>query len=190
VNLQLHDYQKVAVEFLRGQPRAALFLDMGLYSYPMSKKIGRPRIHPLPAPAVCEGCGGTFEMGPGQRFHTQACFLKTLNQDPERQRAKGRKGGEVRGQQIQAQERTGTYLKQDGQNVHRTVAEAVLGRSLLPHETVHHEDLNKWNNEPENLIVFPSQAWHARHHKLGHTGNGRCACQGIRLGEVTPNAAP
>jgi hypothetical protein len=28
--MQLHDYQKVAVEFLRGQDRAALFLDMGL----------------------------------------------------------------------------------------------------------------------------------------------------------------
>lgn len=30
MNLQLHDYQKVAVEFLRGRDRCALFLDMGL----------------------------------------------------------------------------------------------------------------------------------------------------------------
>lgn len=27
---KLHDYQTVARDFLRGQPRAALFLDMGL----------------------------------------------------------------------------------------------------------------------------------------------------------------
>jgi hypothetical protein len=169
--------------------QSALFLDMGVYSQPMAKK-GRPRTHPEPSERSCAGCGGSYIMGWDQKYHSHACFLQSLNQDPDRQRSKGRKGGAVRGAQIQAAEPIGAYLKRDGQPVHRTVAEQVLGRALLPLEVVHHEDLDKWNNEPVNLIVFPSQAWHARHHRLGHPGQGRCTCQGIRLEEVMPNAAP
>jgi hypothetical protein len=54
---------------------------------------------------------------------------------------------------------------------------------------VHHEDENKKNNDPWNLIVFPAQAIHAKHHKLNHCGFP-CPCPGIRLKEVMPNAAP
>lgn len=48
---------------------------------------------------------------------------------------------------------------------HRLVAEAVLGRFLLPEEVVHHEDEVTSNNNPSNLWLFPSQAEHNRHHK-------------------------
>ena len=34
----------------------------------------------------------------------------------------------------------------------------------LPNEVVHHRDGNKRNNEPNNLVVFPNQSEHARHH--------------------------
>ena len=48
-----------------------------------------------------------------------------------------------------------------------------------------YEALNKTNNDPANLIVFPSHAIHARHHKLNHPGRP-CDCPGIRL-EVISN---
>lgn len=78
----------------------------------------------------------------------------------------------------------GTYLKENGEHVHRVVAESVLGRPLAPGEVVHHEDQMKHNNHPSNLIVFPSQAVHAKHHKLNHCGLDTCPCPGIRLKEL------
>ena len=83
----------------------------------------------------------------------------------------------------QAASRDWYVRHQNGVMVHRTVAESVLGRPLTDIEIVHHEDEDKQNNHPSNLIVFPNQAAHARHHKLSHCGTP-CECPGIRLKEV------
>lgn len=48
--------------------------------------------------------------------------------------------------------------------VHMIVAEQKLGRSLLPEEHVHHRDLNKLNNEPNNIMVFATNSDHVRFH--------------------------
>lgn len=58
-----------------------------------------------------------------------------------------------------------TYAKTYGRHTHRIVAEQILGRPLKPGEVVHHIDGNKRNNNPENLMVFASQALHAQWHK-------------------------
>ena len=57
-----------------------------------------------------------------------------------------------------------SYAKHYGKHLHRVVAEEMLGRPLVKGEVVHHIDENKQNNDPSNLMVFPSQADHARHH--------------------------
>lgn len=50
--------------------------------------------------------------------------------------------------------------------LHRHLAAQYLGRPLLPGEVVHHRDGDSTNNARENLLVLPSQAYHAHleHH--------------------------
>lgn len=42
---------------------------------------------------------------------------------------------------------------QRGKYVHQIVAEAMLGRALLPNEEVDHQDQNTLNNDWTNLVV-------------------------------------
>jgi len=46
------------------------------------------------------------------------------------------------------------------QYVHRTVAEAALGRELSWQERVHHVDYDKTNNKNSNLVVCPDESYH------------------------------
>lgn len=58
--------------------------------------------------------------------------------------------------------------KQNGcVDIHILEAEKLIGRPLKDQEVVHHKDLNKHNNSPDNLLVFVDQANHTRFH---HTG--------------------
>ena len=57
-----------------------------------------------------------------------------------------------------------TYEKYLGKHKHRIVAEIKIGRKLLSTEVVHHIDGDKFNNNPENLKIFKSQAEHLKEH--------------------------
>jgi hypothetical protein len=48
---------------------------------------------------------------------------------------------------------------------HVLVAERVLGRPLPPGAVVHHADGNRANNDPSNLVICPSQAYHRLLHR-------------------------
>ncbi len=48
---------------------------------------------------------------------------------------------------------------------HRLMAKITIGRDLLPGEVVHHKDQDLKNNQPENLLIFKSQADHLAHHR-------------------------
>jgi hypothetical protein len=120
-------------------------------------------------PSTCARaiCGATFYRWAGQvdaQFCSRQCWLKEHN-TPERNAAVARATSKQRGDTQRGRgEGKKTYCKRDGRHEHRIVAETILGRTLRPEEVVHHEDENKRNNDPTNLIIFPNQAEHARYH--------------------------
>lgn len=144
-------------------------------------------------PRPCSWCGEVFTpypYNPGQTMCGRACRNASMAERNRTTQRVNKPGGltEVEKDKIRVSRLdTGVglgYRKINGRHEHRVVAEAILGRPLTTREHVHHEDLNKRNNDPSNLIVFPSAAWHARHHKLGHPGQDTCDCECIRLKEV------
>ena len=56
------------------------------------------------------------------------------------------------------------YSKIYGRLAHRVIAEQLLGRSLTSEEVIHHRDGNRYNNVPENLVIFPTVGDHTRFH--------------------------
>jgi len=69
-----------------------------------------------------------------------------------------------RGELLRGRGEGKTYRKLLGRHEHRRIAESTIGRALCKGEIVHHIDGNKFNNAPENLLVLPSRAEHARIH--------------------------
>ena len=53
--------------------------------------------------------------------------------------------------------------KSDGKQIHRIIAEDMLGRELRTDEEVHHIDFNHHNNRSENLMIL-SKSEHSRIH--------------------------
>ena len=69
---------------------------------------------------------------------------------------------------------------------HIVVAEKKIGRLLYPKEVVHHVDHDKSNNDPDNLMVFASQADHAMFHRGGiaHMSDGVWTCRMLTMKAV------
>lgn len=63
-----------------------------------------------------------------------------------------------------------SYRRKESTPIHRIVAEEILGRKLKPGEVVHHINLNKLDNTPENLFVFSSSSEHSKYHKALEKG--------------------
>lgn len=126
---------------------------------------------------ACQWCG---QPDPHDR---RVCHMHVLNDElPLEQRSRaGKLGGAVK----IALRGTGTktYVKENGRHQHRVVAERMLGRPLRPGEVVHHEDQDKHNNDPSNLLVFVGNGEHNRHHKHLRRG-GECSCVFVRINEL------
>lgn len=125
----------------------------------------------MPIFVRCHTCGEPLSRPPcravnARHFCSRACQGKWRSQQTG-ERAAHWQGGEA----IQRGGRMKIYLPDHPEaNARgyvwraRVVAEQTIGRPLQPEEVVHHIDGDETNDAPENLMVFPNQAEHARHH--------------------------
>lgn len=118
----------------------------------------------------CANCGNRVEMyrGPKHRPQTKYCSRACMNAAHAREgNPNWRNGRRVDGHgYVKVYNPDHPHADRDGCVVeHRLIMESILGRVLNPSEVVHHENLVRDDNRPENLRLFASQSDHLRHHK-------------------------
>lgn len=126
---------------------------------------------------ICDWCGDSFEKRTCEVYTQNFCChlhfrqwnAKRMHQYNMTANAMNQPGGVLssrikRGNQLRGSGKGRTYTKRLGRHEHRIVAEEKLGRPLRQGEVVHHIDGNKKNNQPDNLLVLPSQREHAALH--------------------------
>lgn len=113
----------------------------------------------------CAHCGVSFQAAP-HRTNAEFCSHHCKNTEVSRRTA-GIRSEKLRGRGTA--EDGGllptTYPKWHGRHKHRVVAEVTIGRPLIKGEIVHHDDENRHNAEPNNLVVVPSQKDHMKLHR-------------------------
>ena len=130
---------------------------------------------------TCEQCGKTYAAKRShdalRRFCSRECFALARTTDHTRKCKECGSEFEAAGSKRKycsitcstianrrAKPQVPARLNQDGYKVlwtkgkptleHRHVAEQMIGRELLPHETVHHKNGDRGDNRPENLEVW------------------------------------
>lgn len=118
----------------------------------------------------CEACGKGFKrwksVGAGRRFCSVKCAGKSI-QKHEMQEYKNKKYYKTT---------AGYYVSRPkgkhGHMIHRDIFEDFCGIKLEEHNTIHHRDGNKANNNPKNL-----ELWTTRHPK------------GVRVKNISPTSS-
>jgi len=114
----------------------------------------------------CLYCGSSFWVIPAKnkKFCSRECWR---NYCFEKTKAKGTK--RINGKQV------------NGKYVHRVIMEQMIGRPLNPRERVHHIDMDRFNNDPSNLYLYPNES----EHQKGHRSFEKLAKELLKRGIIT-----
>lgn len=136
----------------------------------------------VPAMAVCASCGQLFTLSIDQRcrlkknrlaksFCNAACYhrFKIGSGNPKWRGGKKLCDGYI----YRYSPRPPQATKKGYVAEHRLVMESIIGRFLLPTESVHYIDGNKENNSPENLMLMASESEHRKLHVKYRTFNSK-----------------
>jgi len=107
---------------------------------------------PPPIRKTCRTCGNEFRVWPYRRNRAKFCSPRcgsTGRTGPQHNHWKG-------GRSVSSRIGYATVWTPEGRKYeHRVVAEKMLGRKLLSHETIHHRNGVKSDNRRRNLQVLP-----------------------------------
>lgn len=130
--------------------------------------------------AVCDLCGKNFQKLPVEMHEHNFCCKEhfyrwnsmRISEYNKTENPMNRPGGVLesrlkRSGELRDSGEGKTYRKYLGRHEHRAVAENKIGRPLKKGEVVHHIDGDYRNNDPDNLMVLPSQAEHCKIHGFG-----------------------
>lgn len=125
--------------------------------------------------AQCPECGKDFPVFYGERFCSRRCAGASLSKRFAGKNSPNWKGGRTVEPNGYVKLHRPDHPRADGAGYvreHRLVMEAVLGRYLEPHETVHHKNGDTSDNEVENLELRVG-----RHGKgASHAHCATCTC--------------
>lgn len=136
----------------------------------------------------CEYCGESKEAYLSNfkkslyHFCSKKCNMVYMNLKLNPQRMTEEVKEKLRAAKLRKGVKNNSYSKMYGVHEHRLVAEKMLGRKLKKGEVVHHINMDKNDNRPENLIVFNSQADHLAWHRKNDDRYNRSVKK-----EVMPN---
>jgi capsid portal protein len=99
----------------------------------------------------CKQCNSVITNKRNKEHCSKACANKTIAQ---KRNQTGKKNPHWKGGRKLSTQGYVMILTPEGyQYEHRLIVEEILGRKLEEWEEVHHEDENKQNNDPSNLVV-------------------------------------
>jgi len=121
-------------------------------------------------PKACPECGTAFAAPPsGRVFCSRLCFrtwLSRVRMGASNPRWKGGRHSDKRGYVMLSGHHDHPRASQGLIREHILVAEAKIGRLLLPGEVPHHVNEDKSDNRPENLSVKPDTQHRSEHMRL------------------------
>jgi hypothetical protein len=116
----------------------------------------------------CEQCGVSY-LAERSRTRTAAfcskrCGMLHRAETRPIRRRKGNRSNDKRGNHILIQAPNHPFARKGFVPEHRLIVEREIGRILLEKEVVHHIDLIRDNNTPDNLVTCKTDAAHRRVH--------------------------